>query len=269
MTDPQANPDTTPPGATTDDHVAMQVVRHIRQLIESGKLRGGERLPPEREFARELGISRASLRAGVGYLAAMGVLNVRHGVGTFVDDGPPALSAASFELMYSLHGFTPRQIFEARLIIEGNLAALAAERGRDEQFDALADEVIEMEATHDHPQAYLIHDVRFHRLIGEASGNPILGAIMETISASFYDTRRLTVAHARDLRDSTEMHRDIYRAVRKRDSRGARRLMELHLRKAEQALAAEAESTSRIIPRAESSSTNSPAATQLLEDSQD
>jgi DNA-binding transcriptional MocR family regulator len=99
----------------TDDQVAMQVVRHIRALIESGKLRRGERLAPEREFAKELGISRASLRAGVGYLAAMGVLKVRHGVGTFVDDGPPALSAASFELMYSLHGFTPRQIFEARL----------------------------------------------------------------------------------------------------------------------------------------------------------
>jgi GntR family transcriptional repressor for pyruvate dehydrogenase complex len=224
----------------TDDQVAMQVVRHIRALIESGKLRRGERLAPEREFAKELGISRASLRAGVGYLAAMGVLKVRHGVGTFVDDGPPALSAASFELMYSLHGFTPRQIFEARLIIEGNLAALAAERGREEQLAALADEVADMEATHDDPQAYLIHDVRFHRLIGEASGNPILGALMETISASFYDTRRLTVAHARDLSDSTAMHREIFQAVRKRDAKEARRLMEHHLMKAEKALAIEA-----------------------------
>lgn len=222
-----------------DDQVAMQVVRHIRGLIEQGKLRRGQRLPPEREFARELKISRASLRAGVGYLSAMGVLKVRHGVGNFVADGPPALGTASFELMYSLHGFTPRQIFEARLIIEGNLAALAAERGREDQFTALGDEVTDMYATLDNPQAYLIHDVRFHRLIGEASGNPILGAVMETISASFYDTRRLTVAGARDLKESTEMHREIYRAVRLRNAEEARRLMELHLRKAEEGLAQE------------------------------
>ena len=217
----------------------MQVVRHIRGLIEAGKLTRGERLPPEREFARTLKISRASLRAGVGYMAAMGVLHVRHGVGTFVSDGPPALSATSFEMMSSLHGFTVRQVFEARLIIEGNLAALAAERGREEQFTALGDEVTDMYATLGDPQAYLIHDVRFHRIIGEASGNPILSAMMETISASFYDTRRTTVAGARDLKESTEVHREIYRAVRLRDAEGARHLMEAHLRRAEEGLASE------------------------------
>lgn len=217
----------------------MQVVRHIRDLIQRGKLRRGERLPPEREFAKELKISRASLRAGVGYLAAMGVLKVRHGVGNFVSDGPPALSTASFEMMYSLHGFTSRQMFEARLIIEGNLASLAAERGHEDHFMALADEVTDMYATLDDPETYLIHDVRFHRIIGEASGNPILGALMETISASFYDTRRLTVAGARDLKETTEMHREIYRAVRTRNADEARRLMEQHLQKAEQGLASE------------------------------
>ena len=223
-----------------DTQVAMQVVRHIRGLIEQGKLRRGERLPPEREFAKELKISRASLRSGVGYLAAMGVLKVRHGVGNFVSDGPPALSAASFELMYSLHGFTSRQMFEARLLLEGSLVALAAERGQEEHFIALGEEVTDMYATLDDPPAYLIHDVRFHRIIGEASGNPILGALMETISASFYDTRRLTVKDAGDLKATTEMHREIYRALRLRNADQARRLMERHLRNAEEGLASEA-----------------------------
>ena len=217
----------------------MQVVHHIRLLIERGELRRGERLLPERDLARELNISRASLRAGVGYLAAMGVLKVRHGVGTFVADGPPTLSAASFEMMYTLHGFTPRQMFEARLIIEGNLAALAAERGRDEHFTALGDEVTDMYATLEDPGSYLIHDVRFHRILGEASGNPILSALMETISASVYDTRRQTAAHSRHLKESTEMHREIYRAVRTRNAVEARRLMEMHLTAAEASLAAE------------------------------
>ena len=231
------------------DQIAMQVVRHVRGLIEQGKLRRGERLPPERDFAKELKISRASLRAGVGYLAAMGVLKVRHGVGNFVADGPPALSSASFEMMYSLHGFTSRQLFEARLIIEGNLAALAAERGREDHFIALGDEVTDMYATLDDPQAYLIHDVRFHRILGEASGNPILGALTETISASFYDTRRLTVTSAADLKAATEQHREIYRAVRLRNADEARRLMELHLRNAEEGLASEAASATTSKPR--------------------
>ncbi len=227
-------------GTAAENQVAMQVVRHIRGLIEQGKLRRGERLPPEREFAKELKISRASLRAGVGYLAAMGVLKVRHGVGNFVADGPPALSAAWFEMLYSLHGFTPHQMFEARLILEGNLVELAAERGSEAHFVAMGEELTDMDATIGDPQAYLIHDVRFHRMIGEASGNPILGALMETISASFYDARRVTVGRTRDLQATTAMHREIYEALRRRKGAEARRLMERHLQVAEEGIASEA-----------------------------
>ena len=56
-----------------------QVVNHIRALLEKGELRPGDRIPPERELARTLKISRASLRTRIGYLVAMGVMNVRHG----------------------------------------------------------------------------------------------------------------------------------------------------------------------------------------------
>ena len=58
----------------------MQVVNHVRALIESGSLQPGDKIPPERELARSLKISRASLRTGIGYLAAMGVMKIRHGV---------------------------------------------------------------------------------------------------------------------------------------------------------------------------------------------
>lgn len=65
-----------------------KVVNHIRLLIEKGALQPGDRIPPERDLAHTLKISRASLRTGIGYLAAMGVMKVRHGVGTFIEDGP-------------------------------------------------------------------------------------------------------------------------------------------------------------------------------------
>jgi len=219
----------------TDTHRTMQVVNHIRALIENGTLQPGDKIPPEREFARSLNISRASLRTGIGYLAAMGVMKVRHGVGTFVADGPAEFGKASFSLMGVLHGFQSWQMFEVRLIIESNLAALAAERAKEEHHTALAEEVAEIFASIDSPSDFLIHDVLFHRILSQASGNPILAALMETITSALYDKRRKTVERSTDLRESAEMHRMIYRAIRARDPVEARRLMEQHLRMAQAA----------------------------------
>jgi GntR family transcriptional regulator, transcriptional repressor for pyruvate dehydrogenase complex len=222
-------------GPASDTQLATQVVNHIRAKIEDGTLQPGDKIPPEREFARMLKISRASLRTGIGYLAAMGVMNVRHGVGTFVADGPVEIGKSSLGLLGALHGFKSWQMFEARLLLESSLAALAAERGKAEQFTALAEEVAEMYATVDDPAEYLIHDVRFHRTIAEASGNPILAALMETVTTALYDERRKTVERSRDLKDSAEAHREIYRAIRGGNAVEARRLMERHLQLAKTA----------------------------------
>jgi GntR family transcriptional regulator, transcriptional repressor for pyruvate dehydrogenase complex len=224
---------------TQETHLTMQVVNHVRALIEEGTLKPGDKIPPEREFSRKLKISRASLRAGIGHLAAMGVLNVRHGVGTFIADGPPALGTASLALLGVLHGFKPWQMFEARLILESHLAALAAERGREEHFTALAEEVTEMYATFHEPQEYLIHDMRFHRTIAEASGNPILAVLIETIMTALYDERRKTVERSRDLKQAAETHREIYRAIRSHNAAKARSVMEQHLKMAESAQVSE------------------------------
>ncbi len=213
----------------------MQVVNHIRSLIENGTLQPGDKIPPEREFARSLKISRASLRTGIGYLAAMGVIKIRHNVGTFVADGPPEFGKTSLSMMTALHGFQSWQMFEARIIIESHLSALAAERGKAEHHTLLAEEVAEMFAAIDSPSDYLVHDVIFHRVIAQASGNPILAAIMETIVSALYDSRRKTVEHSIDLRESAEMHRELYRAIRTRKPQEAHNLMEQHLRMAQTA----------------------------------
>ena len=224
---------------TTDKQLTMRVVSHIQKLIETDVLKAGNKIPPEREFAAQLKISRASLRAGIGYLAAMGVLNVRHGVGTFVAEEAPAVRSFSVHLLSALRGFKPKQMFEARLLLEGGLAAMAAERGGDLHFATMAEEVTEMYATFDDPQEYLIHDVRFHRAIAEAAGNPILTVLMETVVSAMYDDRRRTVEQSSDLRQSADMHRTIYRAIRARDMVAARKAMEQHLRLAESAQVSE------------------------------
>src|ERR1700690_2522513 len=133
--------------AAGHSQLTLQVVAHVRALIASGALHPGDRLPPERELARELKISRSSLRAGIGFLSAMGVLKSRHGAGTFVSSGPPALDSSSLNVLGVLHGFLPWQMFEARLVIEASVASLAAERATDEHIAELAEEVAEMYAS--------------------------------------------------------------------------------------------------------------------------
>jgi len=213
----------------------MQVVNHVRTMIESGALQPGDRIPPEREFAQTLKISRASLRTGIGHLVAMGVMKVRHGVGTFVADGPAEFSKASLSLMGALHGFQSWQMFEARLIIESSLAALAAERGKEDHHAALAEEIAEMYSTAGVPAEFLKHDVLFHRIVAQASGNPILAALMETITSAMYEKRRGTVERADYLHNMADMHREIYRAIRAHNPAAARAAMEDHLRTAESA----------------------------------
>ena len=75
----------------------------------------------------------------------------------------------------------------------------------------------------------------FHRIIAQASGNPILAALTETIASALYDRRRKTAERSLDLRDSAEMHREIYRAIKAHKPAEAQRLMEDHLRAAKEA----------------------------------
>ncbi len=218
---------------------ADQVVRHVALLIESGALRPGDRLAPERELAEQLGVSRPTVRAGLHALAAMGVTESRQGAGTFITGGPPRLGAGPLSFLAALHGFTRDQIFEARKVLEVGAAGLAAERGLTDRLAPMAEEVTGMFAALSEPQTFLVHDVRFHRAIAAASGNPVLLALVEMISSLVYEQRRMTVEHAIDLKESAEMHRRIYQAIRDRDPERARLEMTKHLDLARAAQASE------------------------------
>jgi GntR family transcriptional repressor for pyruvate dehydrogenase complex len=110
-----------------------ELVTQLREMIHRGELRPGDRLPPERDLAKVLGVSRPTLRAAIRSLAAVGVLQSKQGAGTFVveSDGPPALDSAPLRMMASLHGFTTSEMFEARRSLEMAIAALSAERATE------------------------------------------------------------------------------------------------------------------------------------------
>ena len=167
------------------------------------------------------------------------MLQTRHGAGTFITDGPPTLGSEPLSFLAALHGFTRDEMFEARRALEVGVAALAAERANDEQIATIAEEVTGMFASLDDPQAFLIHDIRFHRSVAEASGNPILASLVEMVSALFYEQRRKTAQHGRDLKESAHLHRAIYHAIRAHDPKRASAAMSEHLSLAQQAQALE------------------------------
>jgi GntR family transcriptional repressor for pyruvate dehydrogenase complex len=210
-----------------------QIVAHVCAMIKRGALRPGDRLDSERGLALHVGVSRTSVRAGLRWLAAMGVVQTRRGAGTFITDGPPTLVSEPLRLVAALHGLDLGGLFEVRRVLEAGTASLAAERATPEQIATLSDEVTGMySALHD-PHTFLDYDLRFHRAVATAANNPMLGAIIEAVAALFFEQRRATIERAHNLRESADMHRKIYQAIRSRDPEAARAAMDEHVRLAQ------------------------------------
>src|SRR5207253_8081812 len=158
---------------------------------------------------------------------AMGCVQSRHGSGTYIPAGPPQLGTEPLSLLAALHDFTHQQMYDARRILEVGAAGLAAECATPDQIASLAEEVASLFASMDNPQRFLVHDITFHRLVAAASCNPTIAAVVEMVSALYYQQRREAAEHAsdRDLRDAAEAHREIYQAIRAHDGDTARRAM--------------------------------------------
>lgn len=218
-------------GSRIFDGGTEQVLSHVRTMIEHGQLGPGDRLPAERELAVQIGVSRPTVRAGLRALAAMGVVQSRHGSGTYIPSGPPTLGSEPLSFLAALHGFTTEEMYEARRILEVGAAGLAADRATHEQIASMADEVAGLFAAMNDPQGFLVHDIKFHRAVAVASGNPIVASLVEMVSELYYERRRQTATRAtdRNLRDAAEMHQRVYRAIRSRDARDARKAMGEHL----------------------------------------
>jgi len=208
-----------------------QVITHIRDRIARRELRPGDRLPPERELATQLGVSRPTVRAGLRALAAMGVIESRHGSGTYIPVGPPRLGSEPLSFLAALHGFTREEMYEARRVLEVSAAGLAAERATHEDLAEIAEEVASLFAAMNDPLEFLVHDIRFHRAVAAAAHNPIIASLVEMVSALYYERRRetATLATDRNLHDAAELHRRVYQAIRSRDVDQARELMNEHL----------------------------------------
>jgi GntR family transcriptional regulator, transcriptional repressor for pyruvate dehydrogenase complex len=215
--------------ATAKREAAKQAVDRLRDLILQGEFSAGERLPPERVLARELGVSRSTLREAIRALVVMNVLVSRHGDGTYVSSLEPDLLAEPFELMVSLSDESLFHLFEVRRVLETACAGLAAERISDEelvQFDRILEH---SEAARDDSEELLDRDVELHTAIVRATRNPLLIRIMSGVGALALAGRRRTMSLPGVADRSLADHARIVSALRRRSPETARAAMEAHL----------------------------------------
>jgi GntR family transcriptional regulator, transcriptional repressor for pyruvate dehydrogenase complex len=154
------------------------VVEQIRTLIGHGVLREGDRLPPERELAVQLGVSRNTVREALRALEHGGVLALKKGVhgGAFIHSGSGAAVSQAMADLYRIGTVGPADLTEARRILAREVARLACERWTDEDMYALQDNVRrtqEAAAKGDHATRARIN-IEFHKILARASKNPIL-----------------------------------------------------------------------------------------------
>ena len=208
------------------------VVQRIKELLERGELKAGSRLPPERELADMLNISRPSLRTALKALSVMGIIRAKPGAGTYIAEEIPEVFTEPMHFMTLIHNTSVEELFEARRIIEAGLAELAAERATEADIVALTKELEGMRAAQGDPEAFLKHDVHFHQVMARAANNKLMSGVMDTIAHLLYAIRRQTIAHARDFDEAIDWHQKIIAAMHKRDAKRAKDALSGHLRAA-------------------------------------
>jgi len=208
-----------------------QAVGAIMNLLTSGELGPGDRLPAERDLALRLGVSRSTIREAIRGLEMMRVLQVRHGEGIFVTslDAPLLLEATGFA-MQLMRDHEVVDLLELRAILEGAAAALASARMTDEQRRTLVQRLEQLDAASTADEL-LEADIAFHACIAAAAGNVVLASLLDTFSARTYRARHLNAGLGLEeaLVRSRASHRRIYEAVVARDPEAARASASAHV----------------------------------------
>ncbi|MBP2412109.1 GntR family transcriptional repressor for pyruvate dehydrogenase complex [Arthrobacter stackebrandtii] len=210
--------------------VTDEAITKIKDMIISGELSAGERLPPEKELSEKLGLSRSSLREAVKALEIIRVLDVRRGDGTYVTSLEPQLLNEAMTFIVDLHqDKSILEIFEVRRILEPAAAAIAASRIGPEQIAALH-ATLESVDTDTSVEALVEHDLIFHSLITAAADNAYMASVLDALSSSTVRARiwrGLTQEKAVD-RTLAE-HTAIIEALERGDAELVKALVTVHI----------------------------------------
>lgn len=209
-----------------------EVAREVERWARTRRLGPGSRLPAERDLAGRLGASRSVLREAIKILETRGLVEVRHGVGTFlVAPGNRGQLTIPVQVRLEASRLPVEEIFLARRTIECAVTEVGA-RLRDEldlaEMQSLLDEAARAAAVQDQP-AYIEADLRFHEVLGQCTHNPLLQEVQREITRSTAAVRGVASATQDAMQAAVGFHGGILEAFRRGDADEARAVMLLHL----------------------------------------
>lgn len=209
--------------------VAEQVARRLLEMVRTKALKPGDQLPPERELATYMQVSRASLREALRGLQILGVLRMRQGGGIYVTALEATDLLGPLQFLITLDSKNLGSLHESRAMIDGAIARLAAERISAAQLASLH-RLVEAQATVlGDPLAFRLADTEFHETIAAATGNPFLLTVSHSLYVLGMEYRRVAAGTRAVLERSLVEHRGIAAALEARDPDAAEAAMQAHL----------------------------------------
>jgi GntR family transcriptional repressor for pyruvate dehydrogenase complex len=204
------------------------IAEQIGNLIASGNLKPGDRLPTESELIKQFGVGRSTVREALKSLAMAGLIETRRRGGTFVTENYTGFlnDRLNWATVFSDREF--EDIMEVRIALESQAAALAAERISPADKEKLAHLVDSLETSLNDPERAASYDLKFHVAVAEASENPILMNLIHSIRNLIQEYIRVGYTNQPELSDYSE-HRLIYNAIDAGDPERASRVMTWHL----------------------------------------
>ena len=206
-----------------------EIVRQVKAMIAEGRLKGGDRLPPERDLAEKFVVSRTSVREALRALESLGLVEIRPGEGTFVRQVSIESLVEPLALLMVSQREAIGELFEARRLLEPSLAGLAATRATPDEIQEM-ERILEEQAKEiANGRTGLAQDAQFHSAIGAAAHNRaitrIAHAIMDLLTQSREESLNIPGRPTR----SHEDHRRVLAAIGRRDADGARKAMLEHI----------------------------------------
>jgi DNA-binding FadR family transcriptional regulator len=205
--------------------ISQLLMTHIRE----GQFVPGQVLPAERDLAKQLGVSRSSVREALIALEISGWVEIRVGNGVFVCSALPETATT-----LNSDDVSVEDLLKARQVIESELAALAATTATDAQLRKLAALAKQMEKKITDDKAFHELDMQFHVLIGKLTSNPLLAEVVQNLWEGHYSPVFLRLEHHYAHDELVKLwvhdHRMIVNAIARRDPKGARTAMRKHLK---------------------------------------
>jgi GntR family transcriptional repressor for pyruvate dehydrogenase complex len=194
--------------------VMAMVARRIEQLVRSGNLKAGDRLPPEPDLAQMLRVSRGSLREALKGLMYLGLIKSRAGDGTYIQSSLNRVLNQHFQWMILLDEVKHIEIYELRKIIEPDAAALAAKRATRADIERLEAALDGLAAGRGNPKVFHAFDIQFHDAFAQASGNVAIQTTMRMLYHATSEARMAVLPFIDDWDRHWRRHERVFVCIR-------------------------------------------------------